>query len=228
MNEKLCRTCSTIKPVSEFYRCRSHADGLSSLCTPCKKAAAKRLYERKAEAIKAKSAAYRKANPEKASAAKKCCYANKKAQYRAAHKARYLAKRDEVLAQARAYRLNNLEAKSATDRAYVRRRMKADALFALTYSVRGRVAAAFRERRVPKRGKTAEMLGCGWDHLKAHMEAQFQPGMSWENRSAWHIDHIIPLASAKTAEELERLCHYTNLQPLWAADNIRKGAKIAA
>ena len=49
--------------------------------------------------------------------------------------------------------------------------------------------------------------------------------MSWENHGEWHIDHKKPLASAKTEEELKKLCHYTNLQPLWALDNIRKGAK---
>lgn len=50
--------------------------------------------------------------------------------------------------------------------------------------------------------------------------------MTWENRGEWHIDHIIPLASASTEEELLALCHYTNLQPLWAFDNLSKGAKI--
>ena len=50
--------------------------------------------------------------------------------------------------------------------------------------------------------------------------------MSWENRNEWHVDHIIPLCSAKTQEELYNLCHYTNLQPLWVKDNLTKGSKI--
>ena len=50
--------------------------------------------------------------------------------------------------------------------------------------------------------------------------------MSWENQGKWHIDHITPLSSAKTEEEVYRLCHYTNLQPLWAEDNLKKGSKI--
>jgi len=52
--------------------------------------------------------------------------------------------------------------------------------------------------------------------------------MSWENygRNGWHVDHIIPLSSAKTEEEIYKLCHYTNLQPLWEVDNIKKGNKI--
>jgi hypothetical protein len=50
--------------------------------------------------------------------------------------------------------------------------------------------------------------------------------MTWDNRSEWHLDHIIPLSSAKTEEELYKLCHYTNLQPLWAVENMKKGNKI--
>jgi len=50
--------------------------------------------------------------------------------------------------------------------------------------------------------------------------------MSWDNYGEWHIDHIIPLCSATTVEELEKLCHYTNLQPLWAEENLFKGGKM--
>lgn len=228
MNVKFCHTCSETKPVTEFHRCRSHADGLASLCKACKKIAAKALYQRTGANDRARMAEYRKANPEKVSEAKKRCYYAKKDQYSTNSKAWYRANREYVLAQAKEYRVANAEAKRRRDAAYVLRRLKADPIFALTYSVRNRVGTAFRQRRIQKGGKTHEMLGCDWAHLKLHIEQQFQPGMSWENRSEWHIDHIIPLASAKTAEDLERLCHYTNLQPLWAADNIRKGAKIAA
>ena len=50
--------------------------------------------------------------------------------------------------------------------------------------------------------------------------------MTWENYGEWHIDHIIPLDSANDENELYSLCYYTNLQPLWGNENIRKGAKI--
>jgi hypothetical protein len=61
--------------------------------------------------------------------------------------------------------------------------------------------------------------------LKQHLENQFQSGMNWKTygKYGWHIDHIIPLSSAKTEKELYKLCHYTNLQPLWAKDNLIKG-----
>jgi hypothetical protein len=64
--------------------------------------------------------------------------------------------------------------------------------------------------------------------LKKYIESKFKEGMSWDNYGVygWHLDHIIPLSSAKNEEELKSLCHYTNLQPLWAFDNLSKFNKI--
>jgi hypothetical protein len=77
-----------------------------------------------------------------------------------------------------------------------------------------------------KSSSTAVILGCDWDQFKRHIELQFLPGMSWENTPEWHIDHIVPLASANDVEEVIALSHFTNLQPLWAKDNLRKSDKI--
>jgi hypothetical protein len=73
-----------------------------------------------------------------------------------------------------------------------------------------------------------DIIGCSPEFLKEYLENQFAEGMSWDNHGqySWHIDHIIPLSSAKTDEEIYKLCHYTNLQPLWAEDNLRKSNKI--
>jgi len=64
------------------------------------------------------------------------------------------------------------------------------------------------------------------EQLKEHLEKQFDENMTWDNYGEWHIDHIIPLSSANTEEEMYKLCHYTNLQPLWAIDNIIKANTI--
>ena len=81
-----------------------------------------------------------------------------------------------------------------------------------------------------KGGSAVRDLGCSIDDLKKHLESKFRPGMSWENwsRNGWHIDHIVPLDSfdLTNPDQVKTACNYTNLQPLWAADNIRKGAKV--
>lgn len=78
-----------------------------------------------------------------------------------------------------------------------------------------------------KEGKhTEEILGETFDNVRVHLERQFKEGMTWDNHGEWHIDHIIPLANGKNREELIELNHYTNLQPLWAKDNLSKGAKL--
>lgn len=73
-----------------------------------------------------------------------------------------------------------------------------------------------------------EVIGCTIEELKNHLEKQFMEGMNWENHGlyGWHIDHKIPLSSAQSEDDLYKLCHYTNLQPLWASDNLKKGNKL--
>lgn len=76
-----------------------------------------------------------------------------------------------------------------------------------------------------KTSRTHEILGCSWDEFAAHIEKQFLPGMSWSNRAEWHIDHIVPLATAKTEADVLALNHFTNLRPLWVPDNLAKRDK---
>ena len=77
-----------------------------------------------------------------------------------------------------------------------------------------------------KKKRTIEYLGCSILFYKGFLQKQFKEGMTWENYGEWHIDHIVPLASASTEEELIKLFHYTNTQPLWAEENIKKANKI--
>lgn len=91
--------------------------------------------------------------------------------------------------------------------------------------VRRRIRGILNSKNIKKRLSSESIVGCSYSELKTHLESKFVDGMSWDNQGKWHIDHKIPLSSAKNEEEIYKLCHYSNLQPLWAIDNIKKGNK---
>ncbi len=103
-------------------------------------------------------------------------------------------------------------------------RMKVDPIYAMTIIVRGSIRDAISRMGYTKRNRTYEILGCSWEFFKGYIEAKFQDGMTWENRGEWEIDHIVPVSSASTEEEVLKLNHYKNLQPLWKWQNREKGA----
>lgn len=105
---------------------------------------------------------------------------------------------------------------------------RTDCFYRLKNNMRSRLIQFFNSNKVHKDNKTFDIVGCSPEFLKEYLEKQFIDEMCWENYGfyGWHIDHIIPLSSAKTEQEVYELCHYTNLQPLWGEDNLSKGCKI--
>jgi hypothetical protein len=85
-----------------------------------------------------------------------------------------------------------------------------------------------RIRRAVKTGSALKNLGCTIDELRRHLESKFSEGMTWDNYGEWQIDHIYPLSklNLEDPEQFKKACHYSNLQPLWRADNIRKLNKL--
>ena len=123
----------------------------------------------------------------------------------------------------RAWGKLNRERCAANKRKSDNYRRKHDPIYAIKARLRSRIRTALKDGGLKKNMKTYEILGADYKTVTAHLESMFCDGMSWTNRSDWHIDHIIPLASAKDEKELLKLCHYKNLQPLWALDNLKKG-----
>jgi hypothetical protein len=109
---------------------------------------------------------------------------------------------------------------------YKKERYDSDLLYKLIISARNRINSFLKNKNITKKNRTFDIVGCNPKELKEHLEKQFVDGMCWENRNEWHIDHIVPLSSAKTEDEVYGLCHYTNLQPLWAKDNLQKSNKL--
>jgi hypothetical protein len=108
-------------------------------------------------------------------------------------------------------------------------RLRSDPQYRAAQACRTRLLKALRGVGV-KAGVTLSLVGCSAAALRAHLESLWMEGMSWDNHtiSGWHIDHIRPLASFDLSDpEQQRVAfHYTNLRPLWATDNLRKGARL--
>jgi hypothetical protein len=113
-------------------------------------------------------------------------------------------------------------------RIYRKKKYNEDILFKLRHKLSSRLRSLLNFKSYKKNKSINEVIGCSPEFLKHYLEEKFTDSMTWENHGfyGWHIDHIIPLSSAKSEDEIYKLCHYTNLQPLWAKDNLIKGNKI--
>lgn len=160
------------------------------------------------DAVKEQKRLYRKRHPQRVQEQKARCKAAKPEMYAEMQK-RYRQRHPEVMKAKKERRISRNP---------------------LAHAIGKALREVIRKRAGAKRGTAASYLGCSWDALKAHLEAQFQPGMSWSNRSltGWHIDHIVPVASFDHTVDAEvRACwHYTNLRPLWGKENQSKGARV--
>ncbi|MEI6702601.1 MAG: hypothetical protein WCL71_03575 [Deltaproteobacteria bacterium] len=142
-------------------------------------------------------------------------------------RAHYLENKSKILLQNKANRPKYNERRAAQ----IRERSQTDPLFKLTNAVRCRLRHALRAtgKGTVKIATTLSLLGCSPAVLKTHIENQFEPGMTWDNHGlhGWHVDHIKPCAKFDLTKEAEQMeCfHYSNLQPLWAEDNLKKGSK---
>jgi len=115
-------------------------------------------------------------------------------------------------------------------REWCRKRRKIDPYFKIKRNLRARVYSVLKGKH--KDGSAVKDLGCTVSEFKNYIEGLWLKGMSWDNygnkKNQWSIDHIkaISLFDLSKREELITVCHYTNLQPMWHIDNIRKGNKI--
>jgi hypothetical protein len=132
--------------------------------------------------------------------------------------------KDKIKLRNKAYRQVNKD----KIKVYKNNKLKTDIQHKLSHNLRSRLCCAINNNQ--KAGSAVRDLGCTIDELKSYLESKFLTGMSWDNwtTDGWHIDHIKPLASFDLTDRKQFLeaCHYTNLQPLWATDNLTKSDKI--
>jgi hypothetical protein len=196
----------------------------------------KREYDRKRylankEAVAAYNRAYREANAEKIRDRERARYAENVDARRQANRASAKRNREKNTAREREWRSRNKDRVRGYYRKHVNKRRKTDIAFHLQMTVRTRIHGALARSSLSKEARTLEYVGCTASELRCWLESKFLPGMTWENRGrhGWHIDHIIPLAKFDLSDPVQQAAafHYTNLQPLWAKDNLHKSDRVS-
>jgi len=252
MEKKKCSKCGVEKNVCEFYK--TNGDKYRSKCKICYKELTsaysknnrkkrneiqkewrlnnqnkvkeyrKKYYNENPEKFIKISSNYRRKNPEKIKKQLREYYYKNKEKSNERSKL-WREKNQEIKKE---YQKNWKNINRQNIRNYIKNRYDNDILFKLITNSRNRIVQFLKTKNVNKSSKTFEILGCTPKELKEHLEKHFTEGMTWENHNynGWHIDHIIPLSSATTKEEIIKLCHYTNLQPLWAEENMKKSNKL--
>jgi hypothetical protein len=203
METKVCSKCSIEKSLLDYNVCSRVKDGRKAECRECQRLGTKEYKLKNKEKIKEYNSKWNAEN---------------KFYYQEYRKIWEVENYDKVLETRKRFKEKN----PGYINDYNKQRKKKDILFRIISDMRNSVNRYLKY----KSKSTFDIVGCTPELLKEHLEKQFTDGMTWENRNKWHIDHVVPLSSAKTEDELYKLCHYTNLQPLWAEDNLRKSNKV--
>lgn len=223
MQTKVCINCSLEKNINEFYYLKSR-NKHQNKCKECVKKQARKYQQDNFEKIKKYKKEYFKKYREKNIEYIK----EKNKKYRENHK-------EEAKEYSKKYRTNNREYFREYSRNHVRKRKnkkikteEEKKLIKLKKQIRCLISKSFSRKKFIKKDNTEKIIGCNFEKLNEHLLNTFKNnyGYEWDTIEKVHIDHIIPLAIAKTEEEVFKLCHYTNLQLLKAEDNMSKSSKL--
>jgi hypothetical protein len=203
METKVCKKCNVVKLLSEFGVNNKLKSGVNYVCLECKRIEWKIYYnnnkEIELERSRKKSKHFRLNNHERA------------------------------LREVREWKNKNKNHINEYSKKYYHNRKEHDILFIFNKRVRGVIISSFRracDGRYIKGNKTEEILGCNFFEFMSYIENQFKEGMSFDNHGEWELDHKIPVSSANSEDEIIKLNHYTNFQPLWKLENRLKSDKI--
>ena len=173
------------------------------------------------EKITAKHREYRQENKEKIAAKNRKYYQNNNVEIAAQQREYRQENKEEIAAKQRKYGQEHKEEIAAKNR----KRYANDPAYAMSRRLRNRMGKAVKAAGLDKKcASSSKLLGISYQGLKEWLEAQFTEGMTWENRSDWHVDHIVPCTAFDLlVEQNQHICFwYKNLQPLWGPDNLQK------
>ena len=211
---KKCIKCQVEKPITEYHKWNQRTDGYRPECKSCRKLDSKKYYNKYRNSLIERQRKNREINPN--------------------YFLEYYKNNIEYFEK---YYINHTEHYKNwrtvnKDRLWKLRkqRIKNDPELKILCNLRSYVSTKIRRFDGIKCDKTVNLLGCSILDFRNHLQSKFQIGMTWENygRKGWHIDHIKPCDSFNLKEESEqRKCfHFSNMQPMWAIDNLKKGCKF--
>ena len=213
---KTCRVCKIEKPFNDFNKSTRNKDGLNNMCKECGKEYAKKYRKENYERVIQKEREYDQKNKEN------------RLKYREENK-------EEKKRYAKKYREENKDKVNLSIRNSKKKRYRNDPIFRLKESIKNNIRKSIKRKGYSKNNKTNEILGCSYEEFKTYLESQFEDWMNWDNygnpkdgmlepNKTWDIDHIIPISSAINENEVVKLNHFTNLQPLcsYINRNIKK------
>ena len=215
---KICNQCNIEKDLNSFYKRKDNKDGYRNNCKACHNINTKistKKYQQK-EDVK-----------EKAKEHNKKYWIDNKEYLTTKNKEKYSKNREKYLIQKKNYyQLNKEEIiRRAID--FSRNKRIRDPKFKLICNIRKNIYNSLIYKGYKKNTKTEKILGCTFEEFRIHLECKFECWMDWDNyckyngelNYGWDIDHIVPISSAETEEDVIRLNHYTNLQPLCSYTN---------
>lgn len=230
-NKKICSCCGEEKQLDMFNNDKHRKDGKYCYCRDCCK-----IYNQSSarkEHIKEYNKHYRETNKEYFKKYEQLEYVK---DYRKKYKIESEKRKEWEKEYHKKYKqleyvkdaikkYKQSEKGKKTIQKYINNKKQTDPLFNLSCNIRKIIGISFKNKGYKKNTKTEKILGCSVEEFKQHLESLFESWMTWNNYGnwngytidkniSWDIDHIIPISAAKTEEEIIKLNHYTNLQPL--------------
>jgi hypothetical protein len=239
---KICKKCQINKSLEEYGDNKNNQDKKSIYCKDCERVRGKEYRDKNRDKVNESAKKWRKNNPEKYQKTIEK-YLEKNPNMSSKERSKIYRQnedyRKKINIKRKEYYKNNLDKEREISKKYYNKnkeklrrennqwknnKRKTDGFYRMKINLRHRL----RDYLIGEsRGKrTKDIVGLDKVEFKLYIQSKFVEGMSWDNYGKWHLDHIKPLCQAKDNEEALLLNHYTNLQPLWAEDNLRKNRKI--
>ena len=222
---KKCFKCDKTRNIEDFYKRKGSKDGLRGDCRECRCFDSQMWLQNNKEHARATSKQYREKHKDELKRKKNTYTAVHREEAKVRANKWYYENRERALENVRNYREKNKDKTTEWRREWeIKNKDRPDVK--LPKMIRKRIRNALKGKAKP--GSAVKDLGCTIDELRKHFENLFESGMTWKNHGEWEIDHVTPLSSfnLEDREQFLKACHWTNLQPLWAADNRKKRDKL--